>query len=400
MDEPIMNISSDKKLALKQILAWYTKQQKQVANTDNQQYLTLGGYAGTGKTTLIAILRKILFKQNPKIRVAFAAFTGKAARVLKTYLKDNGVLYKNDSIGTIHSLIYSVIENERHEIIGWKRKEEIKADLIIIDEASMVDQKIWFDLLAFNISILAVGDHGQLPPINGQFNLMENPAIKLEEIHRQMADNPIIKLSIAARKFGHIEIGNYGQGVRKLNKNDPESAEMIENYLQSYNKDTLILCGYNNTRTKLNNYLRTLLGFESALPQAGDRIICLRNNQQKAVFNGMLGTLQRVTSKDENFYEVKILFDDEEQVFEGLAVKKQFGASTTLSFTKELRVLTLQAELFDFAYALTVHKAQGSQANRVILFEERFKQMSDLDWRRWLYTAVTRAENELIILGD
>jgi len=260
--------------------------------TGNKQFITLGGYAGTGKTTLIAILRKLLFKQDPKLKVAFAAFTGKAARVLKNYLKENDVLYKGDSIGTIHSLIYSVIENEQHEIIGWKNKEELKVDLIIIDEASMVDQKIWLDLLSYNIPILAVGDHGQLPPVNGQFNLMENPEIKLEEIHRQVADNPIIKLSIEARKYGRIKVGNYGKGVRKLSKNDPESQEIIENYLQQYNQDTLILCGYNNTRIKLNNYLRTLLGFESALPQAGDRVICLRNKQQKAIFNGMLGTLQ------------------------------------------------------------------------------------------------------------
>lgn len=389
-----MDISSDKKLAIKKILNWYAKE------TGNKQFITLGGYAGTGKTTLIAILRKLLFKQDSKLKVAFAAFTGKAARVLKNYLKENEVLYKGDSIGTIHSLIYSVIENEQHEIIGWKNKEELKVDLIIIDEASMVDQKIWLDLLSYNIPILAAGDHGQLPPVNGQFNLMENPEIKLEEIHRQVADNPIIKLSIEARKYGRIKVGNYGKGVRKLSKSDPESQEIIENYLQQYNQDTLILCGYNNTRIKLNNYLRTLLGFESALPQAGDRVICLRNKQQKAIFNGMLGTLQRIVSQDENFYEVKILFDDEEQDFEGLAVKKQFGSTTALNFGKELRALTLKAELFDFAYALTVHKAQGSQASRVILFEERFKQMSDLDWRRWLYTAVTRAEDELIILGD
>lgn len=391
-----MDISADKKLALKEILTWYAARSKKQA----KQSLTLGGYAGTGKTTLIAVLRKVLFTQNPKIKVAFAAFTGKAARVLKNYLGENQVLYKGDSVGTIHSLIYSVIENERHEIIGWKRKEEIKADLIIIDEASMIDQKIWLDLLNYDVPILAVGDHGQLPPIGGQFNLMENPEIKLEEIHRQVADNPIIKLSIEARKFGQIKAGNYGHGVRKLSKNDPESAEIIDNYLQSYNSETLILCGYNNTRVKLNNYIRNILGFESPLPQAGDRVICLRNKQQKAIFNGMLGTLQRISSKDENFYEAKILFDDDDSLFEGLIVKKQFGSSSALNFGRELRALTLQAELFDFAYALTVHKAQGSQARRVILFEERFKQMSDLDWRRWLYTAVTRAEEELIILGD
>lgn len=389
-----MDISADKKLALKTILNWYSKE------SQVKQFITLGGYAGTGKTTLIAVLRKILFKENPKLKVAFAAFTGKAARVLSNYLKDSDVLYKKDSIGTIHSLIYSVIENDHHEIVGWKRKEDLKADLIIIDEASMVDQKIWLDLLSYNVPILAVGDHGQLPPVSGQFNLMENPEIKLEEIHRQVADNPIIKLSIAARKYGKIKVGNYGKGVRKLDRNDPESQEIIENYLQNYNHDTLILCGYNNTRVKLNNYLRTLLGFESPLPQAGDRVICLRNKHQKGIFNGMMGTLERVTSKDENFYEVKIAFDDEEQIFEGLAVKKQFGSNAALNFGREFRALTLKGELFDFAYAITVHKAQGSQASRVILFEERFKQMSDTDWKRWLYTAVTRAEDELIILGD
>lgn len=389
-----MDISNDKKLALKDILHWYASASKA------KPFLTLGGYAGTGKTTLIALLRKVLYQQNPKLKVAFAAFTGKAARVLQTYLQNHQLLYKGDSVGTIHSLIYSVIENEQHEIIGWKRKEQIKADLIIIDEASMVDQKIWLDLLGFDLPILAVGDHGQLPPVAGQFNLMENPELKLTEIHRQLANNPIIKLSVMARETGLIKPGNYGAGVRKLSKSDPESGEIIDNYLQNYNNDTLVLCGYNNTRIKLNNYLRSLLGFESALPQAGDRVICLRNKQQYGLFNGMIGNLQQIRDQDENFFAVNIAFEDGQQNFEGLVVKKQFGANTALNFGRQWRALTLKAELFDFAYAITVHKAQGSQAQRVILFEERFKQMSDLDWRRWLYTAVTRAEEELIILGD
>ena len=81
-------------------------------------------------------------------------------------------------------------------------------------------------------------------------------------------------------------------------------------------------------------------------------------------------------------------------------VAKQFNSPQTISFNGQDRYLLKKADLFDFAYALTVHKAQGSQAKRVIVFEERFKQMSDEDWRRWLYTAVTRAEEELIIIGD
>ncbi len=389
-----MEISTDKKIALKKILHWYAN------DKDHQQFLTLGGYAGTGKTTLIAILRKVLSSQNPKLKVAFAAFTGKAAQVLQTYLQSHELLRKGDSVGTIHSLIYSVIENEHHEIVGWKRKESLKADLIVIDEASMVDQKIWQDLLSYTVPILAVGDHGQLPPVTGQFNLMEKPEITLTEIHRQLVDNPIIKVSVMARKNGLIPVANYGGGVRKLSKNDPESQEIIDSYLQSYNPETLVLCGYNNTRIRLNNYLRTILGFESTEPQAGDRVICLRNKPQHGLFNGMIGTLQSIRSHDEYFYEVTIVLDDRATPFEGLVVKKQFGAASTLNFSRESRALTLKAELFDFAYALTVHKAQGSQATRVILFEERFKQMSDLDWRRWLYTGVTRAQEELIILGE
>ena len=391
-----MDISADKKIILKKLITWYNKE------TDQKHFITLGGYAGTGKTTLIAILRKILNKQDPKLKVAFAAYTGKAARVLKTYLKLADVLYKKDSVGTIHSLIYSPIENDRHEIIGWQEKDEkdVKADLIIIDEASMVDQRIWKDLLAYKIPIIAIGDHGQLPPVQGSFNLMENPELKLETIHRQAENNPIIKLSIMARKTGKIPVGNYGNGVRKLSKFDPESQEILEDYFQSFNNETMILCGYNNSRIRLNNYLRQLLGFESAEPQAGDRIICLRNNHKKGIFNGMLGTLQRISDEGEEFFNLKIDFDDEDQSFEGLAVAKQFGATKSLNYGKEFRQLTLKADLFDFAYALTVHKAQGSQASRVIIFEERFKQMSDDDWKKWLYTAVTRAEEELIIVGE
>jgi exodeoxyribonuclease V len=389
-----LGLSADKKTVLKQILHW------QEFQTDKQPYLTVGGYAGTGKTTLIAVLRRLLYKKNPKMKVAFAAFTGKAARVLKNYLEEFALLYKQDSIGTIHSLIYSVIENEQQQIVGWRKKDRLKTDLIIIDEASMIDQKIWSDLLSYQIPILAVGDHGQLPPVHGYFNLMKEPILRLETIHRQEANNPIIDLSILARTKGHIPVGNYGPRVKKFLKSDPETAELIDNHLQMANQDTLIVCGYNNTRLRLNQYLRSIKGFEDEQPQAGDRVICLRNNHQKQIFNGMLGTIERIRRADDKFFELKVDFDDQDLTYEGLVVAKQFNSGQTISFNSQDRHLLKKADLFDFAYALTVHKAQGSQASKVIVFEERFKQMSDEDWRRWLYTAITRAEEELIIIGD
>jgi len=135
--------------------------------TNSTPYITLGGFAGTGKTTLTGFLRLMIFKMQPKARVAFCAYTGKASRVLEGALKKATALKENDSVSTIHSLIYSVIVDEKGKMIGWKRKEKIKADLIILDEASMVTQEIWQDLMDYEIPIIAVGDHGQLPPIGG-----------------------------------------------------------------------------------------------------------------------------------------------------------------------------------------------------------------------------------------
>jgi exodeoxyribonuclease-5 len=387
-------LSEDKKLVLKQILHWLE------FKTDKQQYLTVGGYAGTGKTTLIAVLRRLLDKKNPKLKVAFAAFTGKAAQVLQTYLADFDLLYPQDSVSTIHSLIYSVVENEQEQIVAWRKKDHLKLDLIIIDEASMLNREIWLDLLSYRIPILAVGDHGQLPPIRGYFNLMKEPILRLESIHRQESSNPIIDISVLARTKGYIPVASYGKRVKKLLKNSSETADQVENYLQMADEETLIVCGYNNTRLRLNQYLRTLKGFETEEPQAGDRVICLRNNHQKQIYNGMLGTVERIKKIDKNFFELSVNFDDHNFVYEGLVLIKQFNNRQTISYTGQDRQLLKKADLFDFAYALTVHKAQGSQAKRVIVFEERFKQMSDEDWRRWLYTAVTRAEEELIIIGE
>lgn len=386
----MLDLSKDQEKALLDILDWYKKDSK------SMQYVTLGGYAGTGKTTLIALLRKKLAEINKDLKIGFASYTGKATRVLKTKLIEQKAINKQDSVGTIHSLIYSPVINDKQEIIGWKTKETIDRDLIIIDEASMVDGMIWTHLLAYKVPIIVVGDHGQLPPIQGNFNLMQKPDLKLEEIHRQAKKNPIISLSIQARKSGAIDPGKYSDTVKKYSKEDYDGQEALSEMLSNYKTDTLILCGYNSTRIKLNNHIRYNLGFETPYPRPGDRVICLRNNHKKNIYNGMLGTIVSIEKKDKNWYQAEIAMDGETENYEGLISVTQFGADKSLNFT-EKRSLIMQGDLFDFGYALTVHKAQGSQAKKVILFEERFKQMTDEDWKRWLYTAVTRAEEELYI---
>lgn len=389
----MIDLSSDQEKALQKLLDWYASENK-------KPFITLGGYAGTGKTTLISVLRHKLNEKKIKLRVAFCAYTGKASRVLRIKLIESKAMFDQDFIGTIHSLIYSPIVDEKsEEITGWEKKEEIEADLIIIDEASMVDSVIWNDLLSYNVVIIAVGDHGQLPPIRGTFNLMENPILRLEEIHRQEKENPIINLSIMARTEGKIPFGKFGKNIYKLNNNEIESQERITELLQNYNNDTLILCGYNKTRIKLNNFIRGSFNFESPFPQANDRVICLRNNHIKKIYNGMIGTVCRIKEKNENWYKAEIQMDGEEKRYKGNIFSKQFNQVQGINFTQDRR-LTKEGDLFDFGYALTVHKAQGSQAKRVILFEERFSKMDDDQWRRWLYTGITRAEEELFIVGQ
>ncbi len=383
-----MDLSADQQNAIATLLQWYN-------NPKKTPFITLGGYAGTGKTTVISILRNQLSSIDKNITVSFCSYTGKATRVLANRLKDNNSIYAADTVSTIHSLIYTaLVDDTTQEVIGWDKKQVLNTNLIIVDEASMVDEQIWRDLLSYGTPIIAVGDHGQLPPINSSFNLMENPNLKLEQIHRQAENNPIIELSIIARTTGEIPVGKFGPNIKKFMRNDIDASESITELLQNYRDDTIILCGFNTTRVKLNKYVRSSMGFESALPEPKDRVICLKNNRKQNIFNGMLGKVLYSNDIFDFALEIGIKMDYEDDTYEGKVLKEQFGSKETLT-----KLANKELDLFDFGYALTVHKSQGSQSKRVILFEERAQAMDDAMWKKWLYTAVTRAEEELFIIG-
>ncbi len=386
-------LSQDQAAALKQIGAWY--------RAKSAPYLTLGGYAGTGKTTLIAYLRQALGDFDEAATVGFCAYTGKATRVLQEKLRERRAMRKGDSVSTIHSLIYTT-EEGAGGMPKWVRKETLERSLLIVDEASMVDEAIWQDLLSFGIPILAVGDHGQLPPVGSSFNLMASPQVRLERIFRQEADSAIIGVATLARETGVLPVGEFGAGVRKLDRTLPETGLMVQEQLESWRPDLLILCGYNATRVKLNGAIRGMRDMVSAEPQSGDQVVCLRNNRGKHIFNGMIGRIVRVVpalgEDGVTWYEAEIALEGEDYTYSGYILREQFGAATTARDVP-LAPNGERGDLWDFGYALTVHKAQGSQAERVLLFEERFGRSSDEDWRRWLYTAVTRAAVELTIVG-
>ena len=339
-------------------------------------------------------------KNWKKKKIAFCSFTGKATSVLKTKLKEAGALLKSDSCSTIHSLIYTPILDKGGQISGWERSLTLDTDLIVIDEGSMVNALIWNDLRAFRVPILVLGDHGQLPPVEGSFNLMESAHFRLESIVRQANNNPIIRLSRHVREGGSIPFGNFGT-VHKYSLADTDAWDKFETIVSRPADEYLCICGTNRTRIGLNQRIRGLKDFEGEGPQTNDRVICLKNNHAKTIYNGMIGTVKRIKEQGAHWYDTEVLFDEATK-FEGKILKYQFNQPKTLRDSGDIKVPVTEKEygdLFDFGYALTVHKAQGSEADRVIVFEERM-QLYDQDmWQRWLYTAVTRAREELYIFA-
>lgn len=368
-------------------------------NNPQGVYLSVGGYAGTGKTTLIGLLRKYITQHQPKKRIAFASFTGRASQNLGNKLQLQKAFNPDlDSNGTIHKLIYIAQMDKEGRIISWERNKKLQYDLIIVDEASMITQDIWQDLLRYQIPILAFGDHGQLPPIGDSFNLMEKPMLRLEKIHRQAEGNPIIHLATMARRGQEIPYENFAGKIRKVSRYSEDASDLMERFF-TQTDDTLILCGSNKTRIKLNQQVRVAKGIEMAAPAKGDKVVCLKNNYENktgVIYNGMIGRILSITPEEELWYRAKVEFSDDGKVYEGRISKAQFNALKMVDKLPGVH-FTKIGDRFDFGYALTVHKAQGSQALRALVFDESF--LFKEHAARWLYTAITRAEEELYILG-
>ena len=162
----------------------------------------------------------------------------------------------------------------------WDDAPASKAKLIVIDECSMVDPELGRDLMSFGVPVLVLGDPAQLPPIQGGgFFTEAEPDVMLTEVHRQAQDDPIVRLSMDVRAGNSLAEGEYGatQVVRRENL-DPQRVIGADQ----------VLVGRNATRRKYNMRMREHRGFAEPLPMAGDKLVCLRNNRRKGLFNGGL----------------------------------------------------------------------------------------------------------------
>lgn len=377
-----ITLSTEQEAAKNKILKWWKKLDRK-----QPECLKLAGYAGTGKTTLIKYVISEIREKSKGLNVAYCAFTGKASTVMRSKLDDLG---SNEYCGTIHGLVYRPVLDPKTQFLkGFVRKESLSDyNLIVIDEASMVNKEIFDDISKYKVPILAVGDHGQLPPVSGNFNLMGKPDVKLETIHRQAEDNPIIKLSMVARKTGRIKIGDHGPGVQKIG-----TTRLFETIRDTFDPDALYLCAFNATRVFINQIYRESMNIRSKTPIKGEKVICLKNNREAAIYNGLTGILKEIKPEGKDLYNTKIEMDDD-NVFEGKLARYQFGQKNTPQNWK----IWQKGNLFDWGYCLTVHKAQGSEAKKVILIEQRMPSVEDHYFAKWLYTAVTRASQEILII--
>lgn len=413
----------------------------------------LAGYAGSGKSTILPnILDALGFELKD---VIFLAPTGKAAKVMRQKLVAQG--YKDAVTMTIHAAIYrarpapiSQLEDEhvdaqerrqrlklesaethKAEIAGLTRtinrleKElddlyrdekvsfQLNTDsvisekkLIIVDEASMVGRSIADDLMFFEVPILAIGDPGQLPPVQDDAGLTAGqPDYFLTEVHRQAADNPILQLATLARQGKRLTPGVYGDGRAVV----MARRDFNNGYFDWEAPAPQFIVGTNATRWRITKMLRRGYGVPgSDLPNSGPQIgepliICKNNRQYPNLVNGteVSALSSHMLVHGHTNFPFKI--QDEEDVkyeikaFQGLFEEHAAGKKSAFSASSKTAFKARKSSVeLDWAWAITCHKSQGSQWDETVVIDESgvFKD----DSSKWLYTAITRAASKLTVL--
>ena len=329
---------------------------------------TIGGYAGTGKTTVAkGIIDSLGVKPE---KGAVVAFTGKAA---------NGMASKGmTGAKRIHSLIYHPKELPDGGVIFRKKpKKALRGlKLIVLDEASMVGKKIFQDLMSYDIPILALGDPGQLPPVSSlRTGLLDHPDVLLEEIMRQDAGSGIVRFAEAVRN-GHVPVASVAA-------NDAAFAKIVTK--------SQIICGKNATRIGINRYAKTSVFDKNPDKfEKGDKVICLENNFQCSaesnvgkltLVNGLSGIMASDIMKNA----------DEHQDFYLEVPELDACFDAPFGYQKFSEV---PLPNFDFAYATTCHKSQGSEYDNLTVLDEPVGAKA----AQWRYTAITRAKKQLLYL--
>lgn len=362
--ETVITLTDEQERAVATIIEWFK-------NGTTYEFM-LGGYAGTGKTTVIKYLIAILRKNHT---VVTSAFTGKACNVLHR---------KGVNAQTLHSLIYNAVREKGVYHFYRRTIMDGAPDIVIVDEASMLNTQLYNDLMSFKKKVLFVGDPGQLEPVGDNPELMKDCNIVLSKIHRQAEDSPIIKLANDVRLGGTI-FGNETLRPTLIIKHKEEFT-MSEALLADQ-----IICARNKTRQMINEKIRRqkLYGDDLCLDE---KLICFKNNSEVGVFNGMILFVRDIRKTKLDRYIVDLEDEAGGKYLEVPLWREPFRLVPKFNTKQpEIPKGCIYAE---YGYAITCHKSQGSEWDNVLVYDE-WMPPEVWDMRRWRYTAITRAAKQL-----
>lgn len=374
---------------------------------DNEKYTVISGYAGSGKSTLVRFIIDALDVEED--RVCYSAFTGKAAEILRKK--------GNKNVCTLHKLLYDHFPKPAGGFFR-KPKEFLGYDIVVVDEVSMAPKTLMDLLFSHQVYVICLGDPFQLPPIDKDEDnqLLNKPHIFLDEIMRQAQESEIIRLTMKIREGEDIEAFN-GNEVKIL-----PSTQLTTGVLQWGDQ---VLTATNAKRQMINTKMRSLLGFEGD-PQDGDKLICLRNYWEdisdidgNSLINGTIGILNnsfkteryipRFINSPIPYFDILVgdLIIPETDDFYRMT-EIDYKMLTTGDKCCDWRLSYQLGRLrprygeivpkeFTYAYAITVHKAQGSEWDKVVVVEESFP-FKKIEHAQWLYTACTRASEKLVLI--
>ena len=270
-------------------------------------------------------------------------------------------------------------------------------ELIVIDEGSMVSEKIAMDILSFGKPVIVLGDLNQLPPVFGKPFFLQEPDYILTEIMRQNEGNPIIWLSQRILNKEKMIPGVYG------NSAIIEKSDLTDYTLKHAN---IILTGTNKLRYMINvKFREEIFAYKNLdIPHYGEKIICRKNNWNRCIgngyylTNGMTGFVDYVDRESYNKKSISIDFrpDFLKSSYKNVKVDYDhlYSSPTTEMDLEEESFYDFTLDKFEWANAITVHSSQGSQWDNVLYLDERMGGNEDFH-KKLMYTAITRAVNSI-----
>ena len=370
---------------------------------NHEKYVTICGYAGVGKSTLVKFAVKAL--DVAEDRVAYACFCGKAAEVLRKKGNKNAM--------TLHRLLY---DSRPKKGGGFYRtpKSHLEYDIVIVDEISLAPRSMIELLLSHKVFCIFIGDSFQLPQIdkNEAHDYLNHPDVFLSKIMRQAEESEIIRLTMKIRNKEPI-LYSKGNEVLILPKEEFSTSHLL--WADS------VICGTNATRHSLNQQMRELHGFSGEL-QEGEKVICKRNYWEDLDENGdalVNGTIGKISNISEDYITIPGYIENDRHripILRGDIISETDGTFMSVNIDKDFlineapcvewrvayqmgkaRLGDLLPRQITYGYSLTAHASQGSEWDKVLVVEERFP-YDKTEHARWLYTAATRASEKLVIV--